>query len=170
MARVTRRRAGQRGAASVEALLLVPFFFIVWGCVFFVHRTFDRKLVVSEAARSCAWERMTSGCNAPASAGCQLAAAPTPSDEQLEGSRASIVQIETLFQRFTVDFRARFGPAFRPLFAAAGEVRVARPASIGGGQVAVGTTLSAMCNETGNPETVAAIARDSYCSQTPWCP
>lgn len=166
-----RRASNQRGAASIEALLIIPFFIIVWGCAFFVQRTFSQKLVVNERARSCAWERMTSGCRGPASPRCQLADGPGLSDDQLEGSRGSMLEIERITRDgFTIDFRARFGPAFRPLFAAGSGSRVRRPSSMGGGEIGVGSIMSAMCNEVGGPDTVQRIANDSFCAETRWCP
>ena len=166
-----RRARGQRGAASFEALLVITFFILIWVLAFFVQKTFSKKLVVNERARSCAWERMTSGCRGPVSARCALGAGPALSDDQLEGSRGSMVEIERIIREgFTVDFRGRFGPAFRPVFAASSSGEVRRPRSLGGGLLGLTTTMSAMCNEVGGPETVQAITNDSFCAETGWCP
>ncbi|HTE51114.1 MAG TPA: hypothetical protein VK698_09620 [Kofleriaceae bacterium] len=165
-----RSMRGQRGVASVEALILVPFFFIVWGCAFFMHRTLEKKMVVNEIARTCAWEQMTGGCGGPGSSRCQFSSGPQLSDEQLEGSRAAIVNIENRFLGFAIDFRGMFGPAFRPVFGAERRGRVSRPRSIGGGDITVGAAFSAMCNETPGGETVASVATGAFCQQTGWCP
>lgn len=166
-----RRASGQRGAASFEALLVITFFLLIWSLSFFAQKTFSKKLVANEGARSCAWERMTSGCRGPASPRCQVGAGPALSDDQLEGSRGSMLEIERIINdRFTVDFRGRFGPAFRPVFAASSSDAVRRPTSLGGGLLGLTSTMSAMCNEVGGPDTIQAITNDSFCAETRWCP
>ena len=59
---MARSDRGQRGSVSAEALILIPFFFTVWGCIFFAHRVMEKKIVANEIARTCAWEQMSGGC------------------------------------------------------------------------------------------------------------
>jgi hypothetical protein len=165
-----RARGGQRGAASLEALVILPFFFIVWGCIFFAHRVMEKRVAVSEVARSCAWDQMSGGCARPPSPRCNFSSGAQLSDEELEGSRAAMVNIESRFTDFVIDFRSMFGPAFRPIFGAERQARVTRPRQMGGGELGVSAAFSEMCNETQGDETVGSVSASAFCSLTGWCP
>jgi hypothetical protein len=159
----------QRGAATTEALILLPFFFIVWGGLFFSYKVHEKKVVVDEIARTCAWEQMSGGCTERRSPRCTFAGGPQLVNGDLEGSRASLENMEVRLGTFVIDFAAMFGPYFRPTFGTAREARVTRPRSMGGGEVGVETTFSEMCNELPGNESLEATAARSYCSMTGWC-
>jgi hypothetical protein len=170
------RRDGERGAATTEALIILPFFFIVWGALFFSHRLSEKKVVVNEIARTCAWQLMTGGCQEAQSPRCSFNNATTQlSDDELEGSRASL---ENYHRRilgadgpigFEYDFRGTFGPYFRETFGAEREATVPKPRQIGGGEFNVDTEFSEMCNETVHDETVPTESELIFCTISPWC-
>ena len=163
------RREGERGAATTEALIILPFFFIVWGALFFSHRLSEKKVVVNEIARTCAWAQMTGGCTEPMSARCTFTTGPQLSDDQLEGSRASLINYNTRLESFELFFNEMFGPYFRPTFGANREATVPKPRQIGGGEFNVQTEFSEMCNELPGDETVPTVSEDSFCTITGWC-
>ena len=164
-----RRRDGQRGAASTEALILLPFFFIVWGALFFSHRLHEKRVVVNEVARTCAWARMSGGCTEPLSPRCNFTAGPQLSNDDLQGSRAALINYDTRTDEFVIDFSGMFGPYFRPVFGAETDGTVAKPRTIGGGEMGVRTEFSEMCNELPGEETVPTVSSDSFCAITGWC-
>ena len=167
--RAMARRDGERGAATTEALILLPFFFIVWGALFFSHRLSEKRVVVNEIARTCAWARMTGSCTEPQSPRCNFSTGPQLSNDDLEGSRASLINYDTRIQAFIIDFSDMFGPYFRPTFGADRDARVTKPRQIGGGEFGVHTEFSEMCNEIPGDETVPTVSQDSFCDITGWC-
>lgn len=168
--RRARNRQGERGAATTEALIILPFFFIVWGALFFSHRLSEKKVVVNEIARTCAWQRMTGGCTEPMSARCNFNSSTTQlSNDDLEGSRASLINYDTRIDAFLLDFSEMFGPYFRPTFGADRDATVPKPRQIGGGEFNVQTEFSEMCNELPGEETVPTVSEQSFCDITGWC-
>jgi hypothetical protein len=166
-----RRRAGQRGTASIEALTLLPFFFLVWGCIFFVHRAQERKAAVTETTRACAWERMSGGCRGSGSSRCTLSAGAIQlGDDDLVGSSAALANVDGRFPAFAIQFRQMFGPSFRPIFGAERHSRLNRPRVLGGGEVRVGAGFTGMCNETPGEETLGSVSAETFCRTTGWCP
>jgi len=169
-----RSRDGERGAASTEALIILPFFFIVWGALFFSHRLSEKKVVVNEIARTCAWARMTGGCTEPMSPRCNHTTTAPLTNDDLEGSRASLINYDTrignaLPMGFNWDFSAKFGPYFRPVLGADRDARVPKPRQIGGGEFGVHTEFSEMCNEIPGDETVPTVSNEIFCDITGWC-
>jgi len=164
------RSAGaEKGAATLEALIILPFFFIVWGCLWFAHRMGEQKLVLHDVVRSCAWEQMVSGCTAPPSPRCSYPATPQLADENLEGSRQALLNIEDRSLRFSVDLKAMFGANFRPMIATEKSTTVRRPPVAGGGAGQVRAAYTAMCNDVRGGETTLQVATQSYCRLTGWC-
>jgi hypothetical protein len=165
-------RDGERGAASTEALIILPFFFIVWGALFFSHRLSEKKVVVNEIARTCAWAQMTGGCTEAQSPRCNFSSGTQLANDDLEGSRASLINYDNRIQPFIIEFQEMFGPYFRPVFGAEREGAVSKPVQIGGGPgdvFRVDTQFSEMCNETPGEETVPTVSEDSFCAITGWC-
>lgn len=169
MAATRRERRGERGAATTEALIILPFFFIVWGALFFSHRLSEKRVVVNEIARTCAWARMTGGCTEPLSPRCNFTAGEQIPNDSLEGSRASLINYDTRIEAFMLDFSDMFGPYFRPVFGAERDSTVAKPRQLGGGEFGVRTEFSEMCNELPGEETVPTVSNDSFCQITGWC-
>lgn len=166
------RRAGQRGGASLEALIMLPFFFLVWGCVFFIHQLFEQQILVNENARTCAWDRMSGGCSAPTSPACNFSSGPEIPDSELEGGvgPGQVDNIDGHLRDFVIDFRGTFGPAFRPVFGAQKQTQVTRPRQMGGGERTVRAGFSEMCNDRPNGADLPAISAHAYCQLTGWCP
>lgn len=169
----SRRRDGERGAATTEALIILPFFFIVWGALFFSHRLSEKQVVINEVARTCAWQRMTQGCpsDETLSPRCNHTRDDTRlSNDDLEGSRASLINYDNrINDGFEFPFTERFGPYFRPIIGAERDGRVNKPTQIGGGDFGVRTEFSEMCNELPGDETVPTVSEDSFCTITGWC-
>jgi len=165
-----RERRGERGAASTEALIILPFFFIVWGALFFSHRLAEKKVVVNEIARTCAWARMTGGCTDAMSPRCNHTTSVPLANDDLEGSRASLINYDARINSgFEWPFQSRFGPYFRPVLGADRDARVTKPRQIGGGEFGVHTEFSEMCNEVSHEETVPTVSEEMFCTITGWC-
>jgi hypothetical protein len=57
-----RRRRGEEGAALVEAVVAIPFFLVVLGCLGFIGQTYSMKLGVMRNAREKVWAYAASNC------------------------------------------------------------------------------------------------------------
>jgi len=169
MGRLASRDPGQRGSVSAEALILLPFFFIVWAALFFSYRLQEKKAVVNEISRECSWERMSAGCSAPPSPRCNYSQPSQLGNDALEGSRAALANLDDRLGAFVIDFGAQFGPYFRPVFGAGRQTRVPRPRGLGGDEVQIATSFSEMCNEVPGQGSAAAMSSRSFCSLTGWC-
>ena len=73
----TRARAGERGAAFVEAVIVLPFFILVFAGVMFVGKFYDSKLTVMREARQSAWTQSMSNCGTAGDPNTTRAAAST---------------------------------------------------------------------------------------------
>ena len=51
-----------RGSATSEAVIMLPFFVIVWGCVIFVSHKYERAVEVQAISRQCAWRYAKDNC------------------------------------------------------------------------------------------------------------
>lgn len=51
-----------RGAAFAEAVVLIPFFIIVWASILYVHDYYTQKILTAQRSRNCAWRYAVSGC------------------------------------------------------------------------------------------------------------
>ena len=169
-------RDGERGAVMTEALILLPFFFIVWGCLFFAFSTGEKRGVVDQVARNCAWDRMTGGCQGAPSPRCTFAAGPQLGDDGLAGAAPLLADLRNGLTNYGLDLREMFGPFFRPTFGCERGGRVARPRGIGGGEIGVRGRFSAMCNEIPahqKPRRQRYNHKDlfpeAWCRRTGWC-
>jgi hypothetical protein len=175
-AATARTRAGERGAAMTEALILIPFFAIVWGCLLFAFKTGEKRAVVDEVARNCAWERMTGACKDAPSPRCTFTDGPQLGNEGLEGAANLYQDLQTGLLNYGMDLREMFGPFFRPTFACARGGRVSKPRVIGGGDLGVRGSFSAMCNEIPAYQKPKKqqynhhdLFPDAWCTRTGWC-
>jgi hypothetical protein len=163
-----RSRAAERGAATVEALVLLPAFFLIWALVHFVHGVMAEKILVGQIARTCAWEHMTSGCETPPPR-CTIASGAEMADDDLVDGVAAVAALQAELQAYRVDVEAAIGPIFRPFFGVTRKGEVARPALVGEGAAAVAVQLSTMCNDRPGEQTVVSVATPSFCALTGWC-
>lgn len=159
-----------------EALILLPFFFIVWGCLFFAFRTSEKRGVVDLVARSCAWDHMTTACKNAPSPRCTFTNGPQLGNEGLEGAAPLLASLESGLMNYGMDLREMFGPFFRPTFGCERGGRVGRPRMIGGGDIGLRGRYSAMCNEIPAHEKPRRqqynhddLFPEAWCRRTGWC-
>ncbi|MFI5298019.1 MAG: TadE/TadG family type IV pilus assembly protein [Polyangiales bacterium] len=60
--RITRERKNQRGAALVEAAVVIPFFLLMLAGVIFVGKMYQTKLQVMRLSKQSAWTYAMQGC------------------------------------------------------------------------------------------------------------
>lgn len=79
------RGSGERGVASVEAVVFLPFMLLLFFGVTFVHQRYDATQRAWVSARSCAWAYSQQGCTGPMPAACgaQTVTADLPQNADL---------------------------------------------------------------------------------------
>jgi hypothetical protein len=159
---ILRRLLGETaGAVFAEAVIMMPFFIIVLGCIIYSHAYYSQRIALSAHVKSCAWQYADSGCQqlqgdcagfVTAHAGNELGAADLPDGSALDALRSlrfvgPILNI-VLGQNSIVDRHET----------------VTRPAVLGGGARDVYSIHSVMCNEV--PKTPGQIVHDAFCAAT----
>lgn len=62
-----------RGTATTEAVIMLPFFILVWSCVIYVSRKYDNMVQVQAQSRHCAWRYAKDNCSGDAPVtGCSI--------------------------------------------------------------------------------------------------
>lgn len=162
MAHATRRerRKVQRGTASLEALLLLPVFLILWLGVFHMYKVQGSVLIARAQARRCAWRYSNAGCRGAAPPGCgDMSASDTAlvaageNDGNIDGVLAALGPLGSLFEG---------------VLGSAANVRVSRDVKktspIVAEDGAVGASIYLLCNEKNR--STAEIAQDTACALT----
>jgi hypothetical protein len=155
-----------RGAASIEAALLLPVFAIVLCALFFIGRLYLARAETRAAARRCAFVHAARGCAEP----------PPSCGQVLDADRGERAPSEAAALRARTSRHDRFGVLSRvPLlgeaidglsgtaFHARVERSVARP--WGAAPAEVTGTAAVLCNE--RPRNVATAVRRVFCDALP---
>lgn len=131
-----RTRMRRRGSASVEIVVMLPVFVILFAGVYHLHASGSAALVAAERARGCAWQYAVNGCESVAKAElCRDAQAAkgddvkAESDARTEGSDETSEELarnESVFDR--IEDIPVLGALVRTLFGE-GAVAVARTAA-----------------------------------------
>lgn len=94
--RRTPRRIGRRGAVLTEAVIVLVFFVIVFGCGSFVHRLYASKLRTAREARERVWARSMGACaEGGGIGGAGVGSSLLPETERLFGSAAGMDLLES---------------------------------------------------------------------------
>lgn len=62
-------RRRREGTASVEIVVMLPFFVLLWASISYLHEAASAALTVRERVRGCAWEVAVNGCTDEAASG-----------------------------------------------------------------------------------------------------
>lgn len=152
------------GAVFAEAVVMLPFFILVWGLILYVHSYYSRRITLGQQSKSCSWQYSNSGCQTVPD-GCQRFAVSARGDfdsRDLGGERGSD------FQEFISEvgsFVGRIVLGQNAVVNASAEV--AKPQVIGGGRAQLRTQHAVMCNEV--PTDPARIARNAFCRISRLC-
>lgn len=148
----------EEGHATGEAVIMLPFFILVWGCIIFVSQGYERAIDVSAKTREHAWAHVMDDCGRPVGAGTEVYDATEPPlgpfgdlfdmvDEIIDW----IPLVGDYWPGFVVDER-KFGR----------RDSIEKPSILGGGDQNVGHTIVLMCNERPTHVSLEDIAREAY--------
>lgn len=140
--KANKRHRAQRGTATIEAILALSVFIIVWAGVLYMGRAYSAKLELKSKARACAWIQSAGSCSAEVDCSTTVGAgnfddASEDLNEKFGGDALGVLedvlkeQVEKLFgERATVAASTEFD----------------RPAHLGGERVSVSASYSLPCN------------------------
>ncbi len=181
------RPSNQRGVATVEAVVVLPVFVIIFISLFYVRDIAVAKQAAEEHARTCAWLYSAQDCEGAVPAGCDdvLTDAPAPSVIAPDVDKAFHDGLDALEQGAKdgkAPSSAKGGKlvsgAIAPLVGSALEAAfgraidantdhpVTRPALFGGGQRAIQGRYHLACNL--HPTTPGEVAKDAWLKIRPW--
>lgn len=156
--------ASERGAVYAEAVILLPFFIIVWTLIAYTHDVYGQKIALSARIKGCTWLYANSGCE-DLPAGC-----PPPrlgnviEVGSLGGTGAGDLVAFASLPIVSGILRLVLGTDAR----ITGNASVAKPMVIGwSGAQPLRSVHIVMCNEV--PRTPGDIARGAFCSLTRLC-
>lgn len=141
-----RLRRDETGAAMVEAVVMLPFFLLLFGLVLYVYREHEGRISASADARNCAWTYSANNCEGPLPPGCRTAGSIRSEEIQAadvaDGSDSILGALSGIpFVGMVID--AVFGTSHR----FAGARTFERPKVMGGGERTVSRNYTMMCNE-----------------------
>lgn len=157
----TRKRPGQprclrhgasartcRGAATIEALLALLVFIVIWVGVLYMGGLYVAQLESESQARKCAWLISVGGCQGEIE-GCSSTSEgrlPGSPDVVLPGERGSDDDSDPIWDAVTDPLQRQLERIFGGRARAASGKNVDKPSALGGGTTAVGATYSLPCN------------------------
>jgi hypothetical protein len=156
------RRYSCRGAASVEAVVVLPVFVIIFVSVFYIRGQVLSRQAAESKARTCAWAYSVKNCN-EIPPGCEsvlqvVSGAGQVDDkieEKLAKAKAGIVA-PVIAKILEPALKAAFGRALD----ARTQQFYERPALYGGGTATSSGSYHLACNLT--PETPLDVAKDAW--------
>ena len=140
----------ERGTASIEAAVMLPFFIIAWAGLLYTYTGQDTLLKQRTLARHCAWAYSNSGCET-LPPGCEaMGRTAMPSDGAPDWS--SVPVLGTFVPTF-----------FGEMVTVGSSQELQRPPLFGGGTANATAPYSIMCNE--RYRSMGEILHDTMCDQ-----
>jgi hypothetical protein len=143
----------ERGAVTAEAVIMMPFFLIVWGCVIYVAQKYERAIETSQVARECAWRHAKDNCETDVR--CAISdglpeAAITAAD--VEGSPRGGREVAAGESSEGMSIGSSLGGSLVNLIlgreiTATARKSVPKPRVIGGGNLSITWRVALSCNE-----------------------
>ena len=152
------------GSATSEAVVMLPFFIIVWGCIIYVSQKYDRSIEASQTARNCAWKHALSACEEDTA--CNIAEGASLADAEFPGGTGGFLEDLSGDLPF-VDWM--FEGLFGKDITASYERTVNAPEAVGGGSHTMVGAMALTCNEKPRGD-LGDILHDAFCTLSPWCP
>lgn len=167
---VSRLRARCRGAASAEAVVVLPIFIVLFISLFYVRDQVLAKQAAQERARSCAWLYSWNNCEFDASsmpAECRDVVASTP----VGADAAKAVSEKLTGDGFFANVVSKMvDPALKAAFGSAIDVNVSRgvtqPLLYGGHAQSTSGNYHLACNL--KPTTPLDVAKDAWHRVSPF--
>ncbi len=145
------------GTATVEAVIMIPFFVLVWGFLIYAVQVYADGIRAGVRARDCAWTYAQTGCD---SVPAQCQSEPADGEVIDAGAESGVSELLTNMREIPV-VGGLLETIFGRLVVGVHNEEVTRPNILGGGGVQVQRSFAVMCNE--RPRTIGEIAQDIAC-------
>jgi hypothetical protein len=148
----------ERGNATGEAVIMLPFFIMVWGCIMWASQAYEKAIDVGAKTREHAWAHAMNACKSSVPGGTEVRDVTDPVFGPI-GDTLSVV--DSIID--TIPVIGDYWPGFFPT-----ENRYVRRDSIdtpdvmGGGSKPVGHTIVLMCNEDLDTPGLAESSESSW--------
>ncbi len=152
-----------RGAATVEALLVLSTFFIIWAGVNFLGNLYQGKMLAQAVARSCAWRISVGGCEKipdNCSATSASSNSGTAKAENLKGESRNATGGQEDASPLQRQLDSEVEGLFSQRISATGGKVVEQPILLGAEGSTVGASYSLPCNS--KPQSVLNLASEVF--------
>jgi hypothetical protein len=149
-----RRLSSKRGATTIEAILVLTLFLLLWVGVSYMGRLYDGKLKTRADARSCAWRISLSACERIPSE-CEAKTEEAPDNEgsdKLRSSKEDATSGDDSAKEFDEALDTEIDGLFKKRISASSSREVRGAAHIDQENVTVSSEYSLPCNS--KPRTV----------------
>jgi hypothetical protein len=135
----------QAGSVMTEAVIMLPFFILVWGCIIYVSQLYEKGIETQAVARECAWRHAKDNCEGEESARCSIGPGLDVGRDYGEGDSSGIDAAESELGFLGDGFLTNllFG---RDITATATDT-TRKPEVIGGGDAEIEQKMGLACNE-----------------------
>ncbi|MDQ3031030.1 MAG: hypothetical protein M3Y87_01330 [Myxococcota bacterium] len=156
----------EKGTASIEAVIMLPFFIMVWGFLVFVMDVYRHKLDAGVRARDCGWSYAQTGCqtvppSCTAEPADEIDVDGGESSSEITGALAGASEIPVIGGMLEGALQGIFGE----IRIARNDQEVQRPQVLGASTMQTSATFAIMCNE--RPRTVGEMALGIVCDLVP---
>ncbi len=148
----------EEGHATAEAVIMLPFFILVWGCIIFVSQGYERAIDVGAKTREHAWAHVMDDCDRAVGSGTEVSDATNPPLGPL-GDLFDMIDEILEFLPLVGDIWPGFVNEERQFVRRSS---VDKPTVLGGGSQRVGHTIILMCNEEGSDATLDELAGHAW--------
>lgn len=135
---------GERGAVFAEAVIMLPFFLILWGCILWTHSYYFTRVQLSSRTKGCSWYFANHACEGALPAGCDGVTATTGGPINPATAPSGALSSLASFMN-----SGPFGSIIQAVLGSdaqlRGSVALTRPTVLGGGSVNVSWNNTVMC-------------------------
>lgn len=150
---------GDQGAATTEAVIMLPFFILIWGGLLWIVQAYNAKIRAGILARDCGWTYAQSGCDEVPP---QCSETPVDIGAADGGDSSTRSELTSALDSTGIPILGGLiSGIFGNLQLATRYYDVSRPRVVGGGQFRATGQFAILCNE--RPRTIGEIAMDVLC-------
>jgi hypothetical protein len=135
----------ERGSVMTEAVVMLPFFILVWGCIIYVSQLYEKGIETQATARECAWRHAKDNCEGDSR--CAIAGGLDPSRDYGSGDASAIESAEGSGGPGFLGDGFLTNILFGADITATSESTTRKPELIGGGDAQIVGKVGLACNE-----------------------
>lgn len=135
----------ERGSVMTEAVVMLPFFILVWGCIIYVSQLYEKGIETQATARECAWRHAKDNCERDSR--CAIAGGLDLSHDYGEGDGSAIESAEGSGGLGFLGDGFLTNILFGADITATAESTTRKPELIGGGDAQIVGKMGLACNE-----------------------